>query len=73
MCDALRGLAFAHEAGVAHQDLQLHSLLIADQGQLRVMGLAAVCDSSFQAVPRFRRNCHMHFGQRGSRSFKAMG
>ncbi len=37
----LQGLAFAHEAGVVHGDLQLHHLLISEQGVLRVMGLAA--------------------------------
>lgn len=38
---ALEGLAFAHEAGIAHHDLQLHQLLIDERGQLRVMALAA--------------------------------
>ena len=33
LCDALQGLAFAHEAGVAHGDLQLHHLLINEQRQ----------------------------------------
>ncbi|HEV8312707.1 MAG TPA: HDOD domain-containing protein, partial [Burkholderiaceae bacterium] len=37
--DALQGLAFAHEAGVAHHDLQLHTLLVSEQGRVRVMGL----------------------------------
>lgn len=35
---ALEGLAFAHEAGVAHRDLQPHMLVLSDQGQLRVLG-----------------------------------
>ena len=35
----LRGLAFAHEAGVAHHDLQLHSVLIDDRGTVRLMAL----------------------------------
>jgi non-specific serine/threonine protein kinase len=58
MCDALRGLAFAHEAGVAHEDLQLHSLLIADQGQLRVMALAAAGDvtRTYAPAPEARSN-----------------
>ncbi len=38
MQQALRGLAYAHEAGVAHQDPQLHLLLVNDAGQLRVAG-----------------------------------
>ena len=36
---ALQGLAFAHEAGVAHHDLQPTMLLVADGGPCRVMGL----------------------------------
>jgi len=36
---ALDGLAFAHEAGAAHRDLQLHMLTVSEQGVLRVMGL----------------------------------
>ena len=41
LLQALRGLAFAHEAGIAHLDLQLHSLLVHESGELRVMALAA--------------------------------
>ncbi|MBC8055119.1 MAG: protein kinase, partial [Rhizobiales bacterium] len=33
VCDLLRGLAFAHEAGVAHLDPQLHSVLIDERGR----------------------------------------
>lgn len=40
MIQALEGLAFAHEAGVAHCDLQLHHVLISEQGTVRVMALA---------------------------------
>jgi HD-like signal output (HDOD) protein len=36
---ALEGLAFAHEAGAVHGDLQTHMLLISDHGHVRVMGL----------------------------------
>ena len=41
VCDLLQGLAFAHEAGVAHLDLQLHSLVVGERGTVRVMALAA--------------------------------
>jgi non-specific serine/threonine protein kinase len=41
LCQALAGLAFAHEAGVAHHDLQLHSVLVDERGQVRLMALAA--------------------------------
>jgi non-specific serine/threonine protein kinase len=39
MCQALQGLAFAHEAGVAHGDLQLHHLVVGDNGHVRLMSL----------------------------------
>jgi non-specific serine/threonine protein kinase len=39
MLQALDGLAFAHEAGFAHRDLQLHLLTMSEQGTLRLMGL----------------------------------
>ncbi|HJV61951.1 MAG TPA: HDOD domain-containing protein, partial [Albitalea sp.] len=41
LCEALQGIAFAHEAGAAHGDLQLHHLLVSEQGTVRVMALAA--------------------------------
>jgi len=37
----LEGLAFAHEAGVAHGDLQPHQVLVSEQGVVRIMGFAA--------------------------------
>lgn len=36
---ALRGLAYAHDAGIAHHDLQAHHLLVDDAGNLCVAGL----------------------------------
>jgi non-specific serine/threonine protein kinase len=36
---ALDGLAYAHEAGVSHGDLQRHHLVLAESGSLRVLGL----------------------------------
>nr|WP_246295023.1 HDOD domain-containing protein [Schlegelella koreensis] len=41
IADALRGLSFAHEGGVAHLDLQLQSLVVNEHGRVRVMALAA--------------------------------
>src|SRR5438552_11390186 len=41
LCQALEGMALAHEAGAAHGDLQLHHLLISEHGSIRVMALAA--------------------------------
>ncbi len=48
VCQVLEGVAFAHESGLAHHDLQLHSLLINDTGRVQVMALAT---SSGQAAP----------------------
>ncbi|MBC7954646.1 MAG: protein kinase, partial [Cytophagales bacterium] len=41
LIQALEGLAFAHEASVAHGDLQLHQLLVSEQGTVRIMALGA--------------------------------
>ncbi len=40
VCQVLEGLAFAHDSGSAHHDLQLHSLQISDSGRVQVMSLA---------------------------------
>jgi eukaryotic-like serine/threonine-protein kinase len=40
LCQALEGLAYAHEAGVSHGDMQPHQLLINEHGTVRVMALA---------------------------------
>jgi non-specific serine/threonine protein kinase len=37
--DVLRGLAFGHDAGVAHHDLQLHAILVDERGRASVMAL----------------------------------
>lgn len=39
MLQAMEGLAFAHEAGMAHHDLQTGLLLLAEGGGCRLMGL----------------------------------
>ena len=44
VCDLLHGLAFAHEAGIAHLDLQLHAVLINERGGVSLMALAAAGD-----------------------------
>ncbi|MEP7296205.1 MAG: HDOD domain-containing protein [Burkholderiales bacterium] len=46
VCDLMHGLAFAHEAGVAHLDLQLHNILIDERGSVRAMALAAAGDAA---------------------------
>ena len=40
----LQGLAYAHEAGLSHHDLQPHLVLVTDSGQLRVAGLGVACE-----------------------------
>jgi non-specific serine/threonine protein kinase len=46
VCDLLRGLAFAHEAGVIHLDPQLHNVLIDERGTVRLMALAGAGDTA---------------------------
>lgn len=46
VCDLLQGLAFAHEAGVAHLDVQLHSVLVDERGVVRLMALAGAGDAA---------------------------
>jgi len=46
---ALQGLAFAHEAGFAHRDVQPFSLLVDDAGSVKVLGIEVV---ESQAVAR---------------------
>jgi eukaryotic-like serine/threonine-protein kinase len=46
LCQALEGLAYAHEAGVSHGDLQPHQLLINEHGTVRVMALACANEPS---------------------------
>ncbi|MGE5453368.1 MAG: serine/threonine protein kinase [Acidobacteriota bacterium] len=41
MCDVIEGVAYAHEAGVAHYDLGLHNVLIDTTGRACVAGLGA--------------------------------
>ncbi len=48
---ALQGLAFAHEAGVAHHDLQPYLLLTSDSGHLRVAGLAVAVGMADSPAP----------------------
>ena len=42
---ALRGLAFAHDAGLAHHDIQPYLVLVDDDGAVRLAGLAVSGDS----------------------------
>jgi len=48
--DALQGLAFGHDAGVAHHDLQRHSLIVDERGKVRVAGLGVAADAARAAA-----------------------
>jgi eukaryotic-like serine/threonine-protein kinase len=50
MIPALRGLAFAHDAGVAHLDVQPFTLLINDQGRVRWMALGVASPAARSAT-----------------------
>ncbi len=41
--EILHALAYAHDAGVAHRDLQAFSVLVSDKGVPRLMGLELAC------------------------------
>ena len=45
----LEGLAFAHEAGVAHHDVQPYLVLLGEQGQLRLMGTEVALEDDMDA------------------------
>jgi eukaryotic-like serine/threonine-protein kinase len=55
----LEGLAFAHEAGVAHHDLQPHMVLVSEQGAVRLMGLEvahlAAADGAVESAAQARQ------------------
>lgn len=44
--ELLQGLAYAHEAGVAHGDLQHVMCLVDEQGHARLAGLEVACEAS---------------------------
>ena len=48
-CDVLQGLAFAHDAGLAHRDLQFHSIVINERGAASLMALGVASEAAAQA------------------------
>ena len=46
--EVLRGLAFAHEAGAIHHDVQPYLILVSDSDQVRVAGLAVAAERAHQ-------------------------
>ena len=57
-CQLLRGLAFAHEAGVVHGDLQLHSVLINERGHVCLSGFATALPALAHEDPPSRVQGH---------------
>ncbi len=55
---ALRGLAFAHEAGIGHGDLQRFHLLVSDQGSVRVMALGVATSEAGTEAGEAERAAH---------------
>ncbi len=49
MVELLQGLAFAHEAGAAHLDLQLHHVLIDERGRASLMAIGVALSQSTEA------------------------
>jgi non-specific serine/threonine protein kinase len=49
IASVLRGLAFAHDAGLAHHDLQLHNIIVNERGHASVMALAVGPADAFDA------------------------
>jgi eukaryotic-like serine/threonine-protein kinase len=47
----LPALAFAHEAGVAHHDLQSYLVLVPDKGPVRLVGAAVACELAARLAP----------------------
>lgn len=47
---ALLGLAFGHEAGVAHHDVQPYLMLVSDSGNLRVAGAGVAAELALRHV-----------------------
>ena len=47
----LRGLAFAHDAGIAHGDVQPHQILLDERGEARVMAFSVGTNATEAASP----------------------
>ena len=52
LAEVLRGLAFAHDAGMAHLDLQSHNVLVNDKNQVSVMALGVARDGEVAEARR---------------------
>ena len=54
----LQGLAYAHEAGLSHHDLQAHLVLVSDTGQVRLAGLGVAAEASRAPASDLRKQRH---------------
>jgi non-specific serine/threonine protein kinase len=63
---ALQGLAFAHEAGLAHHDVQPYLMLMSDDGQLRVAGLGVAGERGGPVVEAVRADPNSRHTQRSA-------
>jgi HD-like signal output (HDOD) protein len=60
LCQVLQGLAFAHEAGVPHHDLQMHQIVVGEQGAVWVLGLSVCAASPAAASHADAGSLHAH-------------
>ena len=67
LCDVLQGLAFAHDAGLAHRDLQFQSIVINERGAASLMALGVASDAAPSATHPARGGGH-HGGSEGLRA-----
>lgn len=64
MAQALAGLAFAHDAGLAHRDVQPFLLSLTDNGNLRVLGLeVAAAEAGAPVGPADAGDVNRHLRQ----------
>ncbi len=68
LCDVLQGLAFAHDAGLAHRDLQFQSIVINERGAASLMALAVASDAAPAAHTPVRSASHGTSGTEGLRA-----
>lgn len=68
LCDVLQGLAFAHDAGVAHRDLQFQSIVINERGAASLMALGVASEAAPAAHTAVRGGSHGIGGTDGLRA-----